>query len=105
VDIILEGKTDYKAGANSRGNIEPNFLEVGAPATADLHYHHEMAYVRNSTERLCFSIIDVPKSGGGSTFMSDQVGVTDEILTTDLGQKLKDKGVCYQRNLTDGAAY
>lgn len=37
--------------------------------------------------------------------MSDQVGVTDEILSTELGQKLKEKGVCYQRNLTDAEAY
>jgi hypothetical protein len=37
--------------------------------------------------------------------MSDQVGVTDELLETELGQKLKDRGVCYHRHLTDATAY
>lgn len=31
--------------------------------------------------------------------------MTDEILQTDLGKKLKEKGVCYHRYLTDKNAY
>lgn len=37
--------------------------------------------------------------------MSDQVGVTDELLLTELGQKLKERGICYHRNLTDAEGY
>lgn len=90
VDLVLEEKRDYKGGANARSELEANFLEVGAPASADLHYHHEMSYVSQSVERLCFTIIDVLDDGRGCTYMSDQVGVTDELLQTELGQKLKD---------------
>ena len=80
VDLVIEEKKQYKGGANSRGKLEANFLEVGAPMISDLHYHHEMSYVSESVTRLCFTIVDTLPDGRGATYMSDQGGVTDELL-------------------------
>ena len=54
---------------------------------------------------MCFSIVDLLDGDRGNTFFSDQVGATEELLLTELGRKLKEKGVCYQRNLTDKEEY
>jgi len=94
----------YQGGANPRGDIEPNVYEVGAPLEAWLHYHHEMAYVSKSTQRLAF-LCHKQLPGRGHTYFSDNVGVTEAILKTELGQKLKAKGLCYHRQLTDRVHY
>jgi hypothetical protein len=96
---------DYEAGANPRDEIDKNVFEVGAPLAAHLQYHHEMAYVNESTKSLCFMCAASPGQGRGSTFVSDGVKTTEYILSTELGQKLKDKGVCYIRNLTDAEQF
>lgn len=100
----LGGELDYKGGSNPRNSLggeeAPSVFEVGAPLTAHLHYHHEMAYLGNSTKALAFLCKDtVPKRG--ATYFSDSVQVTDHILQTELGRKLKEKGVCYHRKMTD----
>ncbi len=94
----------YKGGANPRRNLEPNVYEVGAPLTAWLHYHHEMAYIGKSTRMLAFLAYKTTR-GKGATYVSDNVQATDTILATDFGQKLKKLGLCYHRNLTDRDAY
>jgi len=73
---------------------------VGAPLEAWLHYHHEMAYIGSSTTMLGFLCHKMP-SEGGYTFVSDNIQATNAILATPFGQKLKDLGICYHRNLTD----
>jgi len=73
---------------------------VGAPLEAWLHYHHEMAYIGSSTTMVGFLCHKMP-SEGGYTFVSDSVQATNAILATPFGQKLKDLGICYHRNLTD----
>ena len=42
---------------------------------------------------------------GGYTFVSDNVAATDSILATPFGQKLKELGICYHRDLTDRDAF
>ena len=71
IDVIMEDTMQYKGGANSRGELEPFFLEVGVPSVSDVHYHHEMAYIGKSTEKIAFSIIDVLGNGRGNTYFSD----------------------------------
>lgn len=102
--VIIENPMQYKGGANSRNSIVGSVYETGAPLVADLHYHHEMAYVSKSTKMLAFCCLDAVE-GKGWTYVSDQVGLTEEILQTKLGQKLKEKGLCYVRSLTDRKAY
>lgn len=102
--VILEAEMAYEAGANPRDSIEPNVYEVGAPLVAHLHYHHEMAYVGRSTRMLAFLAKKV-LPWRGATYMSDNVAATDALLETDFGQKLKELGVCYHRNLTDRTAF
>ena len=107
--LVIDAEMTYEGGANPRDDIEPNVYEIGAPLTAWLHYHHEMAYVGRSTKVISFLAKDAlptpgPGDGGasrGATFVSDSIGVTDRLLETPFGRKLKDLGVCYHRNLTD----
>ena len=96
----LPGEMAYEAGSNPRGPIEPNVFEVGAPLTAHLHYHHEMAYVAKSTSAVAF-LCKAALPDRGATFLSDSVAATELLLTTELGRKLKEKGVCYHRSMTD----
>lgn len=100
----LMSHSEYVGGANSRGKqeLEPFFYETGAPLTANLHYHHEMSYTGKSITKISFACFDAPEDGSvGATYLSDALGMTDALMKTELGQKLKEKGVCYWRNLTD----
>lgn len=102
--LVLENEMHYEAGANPRGRLEPNVYEVGAPLQAWLHYHHEMAYVGSSTKMLGFMAQTVVK-GRGATFLSDNLKATEAILATSFGQKLRELGLCYHRDLTDRDAF
>lgn len=114
--LVIDAEMSYEGGANPRGHIEPNVYEIGAPLSAWLHYHHEMAYVGRSTRVISFLAKDVlpqpqddpaasPGASRGATFVSDSIAATDKLLSTDFGRKLKDLGVCYHRNLTDRDAF
>lgn len=102
--LVVENEMRYEGGANPRDDLEPNVYEVGAPLQAWLHYHHEMAYVGTSTTRLGFLCHKAVRDKG-FTFVSDNLKATEAILATDLGRKLKDRGLCYHRNLTDRESF
>lgn len=98
--LVVDKEMRYQGGANPRDNLDANVYEVGAPLSAWLHYHHEMAYVSHSTRMLAF-LGHKSLPGRGATYVSDNLQATDAILKTDFGQKLKELGLCYHRNLTD----
>lgn len=98
--LVVENEMRYEGGANPRDDLEPNVYEVGAPLSAWLHYHHEMAYVSHSTRMLAF-LGSKSLEGRGATYVSDNLQATDAILATEFGQKLRKLGLCYHRNLTD----
>jgi len=98
--LVIDAEMIYEGGANPRGRIQPNVYEVGAPLEAWLHYHHEMAYIGSSTTMLGFLCLDALPDRGW-TFVSDNLRATDALLATPFGRKLKDRGLCYHRNLTD----
>lgn len=102
---VLVGQADveYTGGANPRKALEKNVYDVGAPLSAWLHYHHEMAYVGRSVKSI--SLFCKHTCDNGGTFASDNLQTTDALLATEFGQKLKDKNICYVRNLTDRAFY
>jgi hypothetical protein len=107
--IIMGDESEYEGGANPRGRASDlgNVYDIGAPLEAHLHYHHEMTYKSHSVESLGFlckhAVTERP--GAGWTFVSDSVQAHDLIIQTDLGQKLKDNGLCFIRKLTDADAY
>jgi len=101
---VVKKQMKYEGGANPREGIIDNVFEVGAPNDAWLHYHHEMAYNQHSMKNLAFCSIKSP-IGKGDTYLSENLSVTDALMQTDLGRKLRDKGVCYIRCLTDREAY
>ncbi|CAK9024405.1 unnamed protein product [Durusdinium trenchii] len=101
---VVKKQMKYEGGANPREGIIENVFEVGAPNDAWLHYHHEMAYNQHSMKNLAFCSIKATP-GKGDTYLSENMSVTDSLMQTDLGRKLRDKGVCYIRCLTDREAY
>lgn len=101
---VIKQEMKYEGGANPREGIIANVYEVGAPHDAWLHYHHEMAYNEHSMKNLAFCSVKAPR-GKGDTYLSENVSVTQELLSTDFGKRLRDKGVCYIRCLTDREAY
>lgn len=106
-NAIVKKQMVYEGGANPRNAVDqknPNVFEVGAPHDAWLHYHHEMAYNQFSMKNLAFCSVKAPQ-GKGDSYLSENVSVTEDLLSTEFGQKLKDKGVCYIRCLTDREAY
>lgn len=102
--LVVRREMDYRGGANPRDSLEPNVYEVGAPLEAWLHYHHEMAYIGTSTRMLAF-LCRSAASGKGQTFVSDNLQATEALLSTPFGQKLRECGLCYHRNLTDRDAF
>jgi hypothetical protein len=102
--MINNGMKTYQGGANPREGIIDNVFEVGAPGDAWLHYHHEMAYNKHSMKNLAFCSLKAPFMKG-DTYLSENLQVTEELLATDFGRKLKEHGVTYIRCLTDKEAY
>jgi len=103
--LVLGDEMHYAGGANPRRYIEPNVYEVGAPLSASLHYHHEMAYVDRSTAAVGFLCKHALPTGRGRTFVSDSIAATDALLATEFGRRLRETGLCYHRNLTDRTTY
>jgi len=107
----------YTGGANSRAKLgasnghredHPEMVEdvfaTGAPGVSHIHYHHEMAYVSKSVRGVAFCCSRAPLKDGtykGATFVSEAVGHTDALMRTTTGQKMKELGITYIRNLTD----
>ena len=102
--LVVQNPMRYEGGSNPRGDLVANVYEVGAPLAAWLHYHHEMAYLGASTKMLAF-LCSKALPGRGHTYLSDSVAATDAILATEFGQKLKELGVCYHRDMTDREAF
>eukprot|EP00545_Synedropsis_sp_CCMP1620_P009566 CAMPEP_0119032870 /NCGR_PEP_ID=MMETSP1176-20130426/42270_1 /TAXON_ID=265551 /ORGANISM="Synedropsis recta cf, Strain CCMP1620" /LENGTH=377 /DNA_ID=CAMNT_0006989289 /DNA_START=542 /DNA_END=1675 /DNA_ORIENTATION=+ len=107
--IIMGQETEYEGGANPRGRATDlgNVYDIGAPLDAALAYHHEMTYKSHSIENLGFLCKHAVTSrpGVGWSFVSDSVQAHDHIMQTAFGQKLKDKGLCFVRRMTDAAKY
>jgi len=101
--LVGNNMVEYTGGANPRKPVETNVYDVGAPLGAWLHYHHEMAYVGRSVENI--SLFCKHACDNGGTFASENIQVTNAILASEFGQKLKDKNICYVRNLTDKEFY
>lgn len=102
--VVVKEPMEYEGGANPREGIQKNVYEVGAPNDAWLHYHHEMAYNEHSMENIAFASVKAPV-GKGDTYLSENLMVTDYLMETDFGKKLKELGVCYIRCMTDREAY
>lgn len=105
--VAIKEQMVYESGSNRREPIDgggDNVFEVGAPGEGWLHYHHEMSYVAHSMDAISFCCKSAP-ADCGDTYLSDAVQVTDRLMETELGHKLKDLGVIYERCLTDREAY
>ena len=102
VSILFPNSMAYEGGSNYRGRLDKNVYDTGAPRHANLHYHHEMAYVSESPEYLSFLCLEAPpRPEIGATFVSDNKRATEMLLESSLGQRLKEKGLCYVRKLPD----
>ena len=60
-----------------------------------------MAYVDKSVKNVFFTCSELSPGVDGSSYVSDNIRVTNALSDTVLGRKLREKGVCYVRKLTD----
>jgi hypothetical protein len=105
--ILMGTETEYEGGANPRERAADlgNVYDIGAPLEAALAYHHEMTYKSHSVESLGFLCKHaIERESAGWSFVSDSVQAHDYIMTTPLGQKLKEKGLCFMRRMTDATS-
>jgi alpha-ketoglutarate-dependent taurine dioxygenase len=100
--IMIDEPMTYQGGTGPRPQFGKNIYDVVAmePHYTYIYPHNEMSYLSRFPRCLVFGCESIP-SQGGETLLSDNQAVTHEILQTELGQKLKDNGVSYLRNLTD----
>lgn len=102
LEITYPVATKYDGGSNFRGNVAENVYDTGAPLVADLQYHHEMAYVANSKKYIQFTCLQAPTKGTcGATYVSYNTPAHNYFMNTEVGQKAKEKGICYVRKLPD----
>jgi len=104
--IIMGDESEYEGGANPRGRVQElgSVYDIGAPLEASLAYHHEMTYKSHSVETLGFLCKHAVNRGEvGWSFVSDSVQAHDYIMQTPLGKKLREKGLCFVRRMTDAS--
>lgn len=104
--MVMGEETEYEGGANPRGRTGDlgNVYDIGAPLEADLAYHHEMTYKSHSVEMLGFLCKHAVNRGDvGWSYLSDSEQAHDYIMTTELGRKMKEKGLCFIRRMTDAS--
>jgi hypothetical protein len=102
LNSITGSTKDYKGGANMRAPQEKNVYDTGAPKEADLQYHHEMAYLNESPEKIAFFALEVTDDPlKGATYISENNGATQMLMEHDFGHRLVEKGCCYVRKLPD----
>jgi len=95
--LVMKQEQLYEGGSNNRDPLDKDtrgVYNVGAPSSAWLHYHHEMTYIESSVDMLGFLCRKAPKGDralAGATFVSESIGVTDFLLQTDFGKRLRDK--------------
>lgn len=102
--VLMGEESEYEGGANPRGRSDDlgNVYDIGAPLTAALHYHHEVTYKRHSVTKLGFLCRHAVNRGSeGWSYVSDSVQAHDALVDTELGEKLKDRGLCFVRRMTD----
>jgi hypothetical protein len=100
-DILFPVSTNYHGGSNYRGKVADNVFDTGAPLTANLQMHHEMAYVATSVKNLQFMCMQAPHLGTcGGTFAAHNETAHAYFMET-IGEKAKEKGICYVRKLPD----
>jgi alpha-ketoglutarate-dependent taurine dioxygenase len=98
--LIIKDFSNYEGGAFVRKKLSDVVYNTGTePDNLFIHPHNEMAYLPTFPRRIIFGSKTSLKAGG-ETIMSDNVAVTHAMLQSDVGKKLKDKGVIYIRNLT-----
>jgi alpha-ketoglutarate-dependent taurine dioxygenase len=99
--ILIEDFMKYEGGNGPREQIGNDVYGVsGEPPLIYVLHHHEMSYLPRFPRCIVFGCTAI-LSKGGETIIADNVAVTHVLLKTELGQKLKEKGVCYIRNLSD----
>ena len=99
--ILIDNFMEYAGGNGPRKQLADSVYSVdGEPSSIYVHHHHEMSYLPHIPQCIVFGCTSIPNQGG-ETIIADNSAVTDELLKTELGQKLKEKGISYIRNLSD----
>jgi hypothetical protein len=64
VDVVVPPETQmvYEGGANLRRYIDKNVYDTGIDGSIGVHYHHEMAYIQNTTRTIAFMAKYMPET-------------------------------------------
>ena len=102
--LVVDAEMAYAGGANPRDAHRAERLRGRRPARGVAALPPRDGLRRQEHAVISFLCKDA-LPGRGATFVSDSVAATDALLATEFGQKLKELGVCYVRNLTDRDAF
>ena len=100
-EFIGAPQMEYKYGTGFRHPMGGGVLSVGTePPHSPVEPHNEMAYWTFYPKKVLFGCEKIP-SRGGETVIADNLRVTEDMLATEVGQKILDKGIRYVRNFSD----
>lgn len=100
-EMIFQDFVNYEGGSAPRSSWGDGVFNIDdTPSHIDMCYHNEMCYLPSFPRCFLVGSIAVPEEGG-ETMVSDNRATTQALLNTEVGQKLKQRGVRYSRIMTD----
>ncbi len=100
-EFVGAPQMEYKYGTGFRHALGAGVLSVGdEPPSSPVEPHNEMAYWTFYPKKILFGCESIP-SRGGETVIADNRRVTEDMLATEVGQKILHKDIRYLRNFSD----
>ncbi|MDJ0778160.1 MAG: TauD/TfdA family dioxygenase [Gammaproteobacteria bacterium] len=100
-EFVGAPRMEYKYGTGFRYPMGGGVLSVGTePPHSPVEPHCEMAYWKFYPRKVLFGCESIP-ARGGETVIADNRRVTEDILPTEAGRKILERGIRYIRNFSD----
>ncbi|MEZ5454025.1 MAG: TauD/TfdA family dioxygenase [Thiothrix sp.] len=100
-EVLFQDFAAYEGGSAPRDKFGKHVFALGdAPPTIDLCFHNEGCYLPVYPRCFVIGSTQCPQEGG-FTLLADNEKATQALLATDIGQKLRDKGMRYVRMMYD----
>ena len=99
-DLISSKSFDNIEGSVIRNKKADNIYDVGVAPHIVIPPHPENAFASIFPKFISFGILTAPGEKIGATHITSNIEYTQDLLSTKVGQKLRDLGVTYYRNMT-----
>lgn len=100
-ELLELQQMDYTGGTGHRKPMGAGVLSVGIePHYTNIEPHCEMSFWTYYPRYILFGCVEIPATGG-ETVIADNRRVTDEVWTTQTGQRIFENGIRYIRNFSD----